>query len=92
VAPGGGYTPVQPPIFGGDGGSGGAVNRAPLYAPATSPLNLIGKVEGWGVGPASSLHDLSIKVGLLTGAQLQKLLRSLPDGMTYELSCEKEEG
>jgi hypothetical protein len=53
---------------------------------------LIGKAEGWGIGPGSSLHGLSIKVGALTGAQLQKLLRSLPDGMTYELSCEKEEG
>ena len=93
VTPGGGYTPVQPPIFGGDsGGDGGAANRAALHAPPTSPLNLIGKVEGWGIGPGSSLHDLSIKVGSLTGAQLQKLLRALPDGMTYELSCEKEEG
>jgi hypothetical protein len=87
-SPGGVDAPAQPPIFGDDG----AAHRTSHYAPPTSPLNLIGKVEGWGVVPGSSLHDLSIKVGSLTGAQLQKLLRALPDGMTYELSCEQEEG
>jgi hypothetical protein len=84
-----GGTTAPPPIFGGDSG---AAILTPLHAPPTSPLNLIGKVEGWGIGPGASLRELSIKVGSLTGAQLQKLLRALPDGMTYELECKKEEG
>jgi hypothetical protein len=85
---GGGGTTAPTPIFGGDGG---AAILSPLYAPPTSALNLLGKVEGWGIGPGASLQDLSIKVGSLSGAQLQKLLRALPDGMTYELERKKEE-
>ncbi len=60
--------------------------------PPTSPLNLIGKVEAWAIGPATTLREVSVKVTGVTGAQLQKLLRGLPDGLTYELSVEKEEG
>jgi len=30
-------------------------------------------------------------VSAATGAQLQNLLKKLPDGMTFELSLEKEE-
>ena len=60
-------------------------------AAATSALNLIGKVEGWGIGPATSVRSVNIKLSAATGAQLQKLLRGLPDGLTYELSLEKEE-
>lgn len=64
--------------------------RIPLSAPATSPLNLIGRVESWGVGPGSALHDVTLKLANATGAQLLKLLRGLPDGLTYELNVEKE--
>jgi hypothetical protein len=60
-------------------------------APATSPLNLLGKIEVWGIGPATTLRAVSVKVSGVTGAQLQKLLRGLPDGLTYELNVEKEE-
>ncbi|MBD2078375.1 DUF499 domain-containing protein [Leptolyngbya sp. FACHB-17] len=61
-------------------------------APATSALNLYAKVsDEWGIGPATPVQNLSLKVGALTGAQLQKLLKSLPDGLTYELDLEKEE-
>ena len=61
-------------------------------APATSALNLYAKVsDEWGIGPATPVQNLSLKVGALTGAQLQKLLTSLPDGLTYELDLEKEE-
>jgi hypothetical protein len=62
-----------------------------LSNPATSALNLIGKLEGWGVGPATRLADVSIKLSAANGAQLKKLLRDLPDGITVELSIEKEE-
>lgn len=97
--------PLTPPISGGDGmttapnpapggifGSNGltARSRIPLANPATSPLNLIGKIESWGIGPATRVADVSIKVSAATGAQLKELLRKLPDGMTFELNLEKE--
>src|ERR1035438_7272470 len=66
---------------------------APLvtcHAPATSALNLLGKTESWGVGPATSVKNVNLKVNQITGAQLQKLLKSLPDGISYKLDLDKE--
>jgi hypothetical protein len=63
-----------------------------LANPPTSPLNLIGKLEGWGIGPATPVSEVTIKVSAATGAQLRELLKKLPDGMTFELSLEKEDG
>jgi len=63
----------------------------PCSTPATSALNLMGKVELWGIGPGTQLRGLNLKVEKLTGAQLQDLLKKLPDGMTYELGLNKEE-
>lgn len=83
--------PLNPPtddIFGGS--SPTVPSRIPLANPATSPLNLIGKIESWGIGPATRVADVSIKVSAATGAQLKELLRKLPDGMTFELNLEKE--
>ena len=82
-------------IFG-DGATGGGKPRIALNNRPTSPLNLIGKLEGWGIGPATPVAEVSIKVsaGLgsqITGAQLKDLLKKLPDGMTFELSLEKED-
>lgn len=87
--------PVSPPagdIFG-DGGAPGSAGkpRVPLSNPATSALNLIGKLEGWGIGPATRVAEVSIKLSAASGAQLKELLKKLPDGMTFELSLEKEE-
>lgn len=90
--------PVSPPggdIFGG-GTSAVARSRTSLSNPPTSPLNLIGKLEGWGIGPATPVAEVSIKVSAgqntqITGAQLKELLKKLPDGMTFELSLEKED-
>ncbi len=79
---------------GGDtGGSifGGGVKLTPFASEATSSLNLLGKVESWGISTGTQVQDLSLKVGKLTGAQLTKLLRNLPDGVTYQLSLNKEE-
>jgi hypothetical protein len=70
---------------------GGGVKLTPFASEATSALNLLGKVENWGIATGTQVQDLSLKVGRLTGAQLNKLLRSLPDGVTYELSLNKEE-
>ena len=76
-------------IFGGGASSGAP--RMPFAAPATSPLNLIGKLEGWGIGPATPVKAVTIKVDAATGAQLKELLKKLPDGMTFELSLDKED-
>lgn len=73
-------------IFGG----GAETTSVPCAAPSTSPLNLIGKLEGWGIGPATPLKSVTIKVDAATGAQLKELLKKLPDGMTFELSFDKE--
>ena len=88
--PGGGTTPPGGGIFGG-GSSTGGKPRISLSNPATSPLNLIGKLEGWGIGPATPVAEVSIKVSTATGAQLKELLKKLPDGMTFELNLEKED-
>ena len=77
-------------IFGG-GATGGGKPRIALNNAPTSPLNLIGKLEVWGIGPATPVADVSIKVSAATGAQLKELLKKLPDGMTFELSLEKED-
>jgi hypothetical protein len=42
------------------------------------------------VGPATSVKNVNLKVNQITGAQLQKLLKSLPDGISYELDLDKE--
>ena len=83
-------TPNGGNIFGG-GTSPTTKSRTPFYNPSTSPLNLIGKIEGWGIGPATPVAEVSLKISALNGAQLKELLRKLPDGMTFELSLEKED-
>lgn len=81
----------NPDPGGGIFGGGTGTSRVPYAAPATSPLNLIGKLEGWGIGPATPVKSVTIKVDAATGAQLKELLKKLPDGMTFELSLDKEE-
>lgn len=104
---GGAATPPAPPVGGdntpgsGTSSNGGGIfgggtsattkPRISLSNPPTSPLNLLGKLEGWGIGPATSVAEVSIKVSAATGAQLKELLKKLPDGMTFELSLEKED-
>lgn len=99
--PGGGKKPPQPGIPGDPGTPGqpapggifgGGGGFTPLSAPATSSLNLLGKIEHWGVGTGTQLRGLTLRVDQLTGAQLQDLVRKLPDGMTYALDLEKEDG
>ena len=62
-------------------------------AGATSALNLLGKVESWGIKTGTQVRDVQLKVASLTGAQLNLLLKKLMDvdGVTYELSLSKEE-
>ncbi len=87
-APGGGEQPS-----GGDspGGIFGGGNRVNISIPATSALNLLGRIESQGITAGTQLHDLNLKVPKLTGAQLQELIKKLPDGMTYELGLDKEQ-
>jgi len=63
----------------------------PLSASATSSLNLLGKLESWGVRPGTQVRALSLKAEHLTGSQLYEMIRKLPDGVLYELDIEKEE-
>jgi hypothetical protein len=74
------------------GGSTGLVTppKQPHAAPPTSGLNLLGQVESWGIGPATPVTNVVLKVGKMTGAQLQQLLKDLPAGVTYGLELEKE--
>lgn len=78
--------PPAPPggIFGGE------AKFVPCAAPPTSSLNLLGKCEGWGIKPGTRVKALVLKIDHLTGAQLQDLIKKLPDGMTYEIGLEKE--
>ena len=89
--PGGDIPPTGGDIFGGSGTSPGGKPRVSLNNPATSALNLIGKLEGWGIGPATPVTEVTIKVSAATGAQVKELLKKLPDGMTFELTLEKED-
>lgn len=84
----------QPPVSEGPGGGifGGQSTVRPLStAGATSALNLLGKIESWGITTGTQVQDVQLKVTKLTGAQLNDLLKKLPDGITYELSLNKEE-
>ena len=64
--------------------------RVFLSNAATSPLNLIGKLESWRIGPATSVKEVTIKIAVANGAQIKDLLKKLPDGMTFEITLEKE--
>lgn len=57
----------------------------------TSALNLLGKLESWGISTGTQVRDVQLKVSNLTGAQLDQLIKNLPDGRTYELALNKEE-
>ena len=84
LEPGGGQ-PQPPSIF------KDTKNFTSLSSPATSALNLLGKVESWGIGPGTQLQAMRLKVDNITGAQLQEFLKKLPDGMTYKLDVDKED-
>jgi len=92
-----GATGTNPPpaipaggIFGGNHGASPAV-RPLSTGGATSALNLLGKMEAWGITTGTRVQDVQLKVAALTGAQLNDLLKKLPDGITYDLTLNKEE-
>lgn len=82
------FVPPSSTLF---GGSPSAIHeRKRFNAPNTSSLTLLGKLESWGVNPSNEIHDCKLSIEKLTGAQLQELLKKLPDGITYSLDLEKE--
>ncbi|MEQ8694233.1 MAG: DUF499 domain-containing protein [Gammaproteobacteria bacterium] len=85
---GGGATP--PPGPGGLFGGGSSGPRESLHSEATSSLSLLGKLESWNITAGSQVHEVKININQLTGAQLEKLIKGLPDGITYGLNLEKE--
>ena len=62
----------------------------PFGTPPKSPVNLLGEVEKWGINPATTVSNVNLNVSQMTGAQLNELLKKLPDGVTYSLNLEKE--
>ena len=62
----------------------------PHESPATSPLNLLGKMESWGIGAGTQVREVSLQTSALTGAQLGALIRTLPEGIEYELRLKRE--
>jgi hypothetical protein len=86
---------------GGQGGTGGHGSSG-IFDPSTgglkafqtetptSALNLAGRLESWGVNPGTQVHDAEVSVSKMTGAQLAKLIKNLPDGLTYSLSIKRE--
>lgn len=82
--------PAPGGLFGGGATSG--VKKSLSSGGSTSALNLMGKLESWSIGPATPIHNVRVTLTAATGAQLQKLLKSLPDGLTYGLDLEKEDG
>ncbi len=81
--------PIPDGLFG--DGAGGAKTTLSSDG-STSALNLMGKLEIWSIGPATPVHNVRVTLTAATGAQLEKLLKSLPDGLTYSLDLEKENG
>jgi len=68
--------------------------RHPIFArkmaEPTSGLNLLGAVEKWGIDKTTPLSEVVIKADQMTGAQLQDLLKKLPDGVKFTLELDKE--
>lgn len=62
----------------------------PCGTPPKSPVNLLGEVEKWGISAATNVSNVNLNVTKMTGAQLNELLKKLPDGVTYSLNLDKE--
>ena len=67
------------------------VSKTKLTTPETSSLNLLGKLENWGVNAGTKIENVRLSVEKMTGAQLQEVIRKLPDGIIYGLEIERED-
>lgn len=84
----------EPPAPGAGGGMEPALSNTTtkLSANPTSGLNLLSRVaDTWRIQPGTTVRNVSLRIDKLTGAQLQQLIRTLPDGLSYGLDAEKEE-
>uniref|UniRef100_UPI0035C7BE89 DUF499 domain-containing protein n=1 Tax=Methylorubrum thiocyanatum TaxID=47958 RepID=UPI0035C7BE89 len=57
----------------------------------TSSLNLIGQLETWRIKPATRVRNVKVTVGEATGAQIDALIKKLPDGLIFGIEMEAEE-
>ena len=62
----------------------------PFGTPPKTPVNLLGEVEKWGISAATNVSNVNLNISQMTGAQLNELLKKLPDGVTYSLNLDKE--
>lgn len=61
-------------------------------APLTAPLNLVGRLESWGVGAATRVRKVRLEIDWesANGSQLADLLKKLPDGLRCSLELDSE--
>jgi hypothetical protein len=60
----------------------------PCSSPANSPLNHLAYLEAQGIGPATNLQNISLKVSSATVGQLKELLNKLPEGIAGGINME----
>jgi len=60
-------------------------------SPASSPLNLMGRIEDWGVKPNTVVEKISLSVTDVTGAELKTILSKLPESVSYTLDVQIEQ-
>jgi hypothetical protein len=87
VGGGGGAFPGD--IFG--GGQPARPRRTLASTKPTSGLNLIGQLESWQIKPATRVQNITVTISEATGAQIDALLKKLPDGMVFGLQMDAEE-
>ena len=57
----------------------------------TSSLNLVGHLESWQVKAGTRVKNVTVTISDATGAQVEALLKKLPDGMVYGLQLDAED-
>jgi hypothetical protein len=77
-------------IFGTPGAST-QPTRSLASAKPTSGLNLIGQLEAWQIRPATRVRNVTVTIAEATGAQIDALLKKLPDGMVFGLQLEAKD-
>lgn len=73
------------------GGGTGTKSKTSFSSDITSSLSLLGKLESWGITPGAQVSNVKLSIENLTGAQMQDLIKKLPDGISYGLNLEKED-
>lgn len=83
-----------PPIFGSslfetDTPEGHQPARVRLTNPPTSALTLVGKLESWGIGPATDVHELRFGAESSSKSQVEKFVSCLPEDVVITVSVRK---